>query len=222
VGSNKRDLLGHEERWIVLIRVHQRRRQAGFSLIELMIGLAIFGVLLAIGIPAFQSYSVNTKLLAGAQSLMSGLQRARAEAIRTNRAVQLVLTDGINDPNTTSLSATGQDWIVRSFNLDTASYDFVHAKAGAEGGITGSVIVSATDAAAGPLTTIEFNGLGGTTLLSVATIAFAPVNGTCATATTPSDLRCVSVIVTPGGRTQICDPTIAATATSDTRRCITT
>lgn len=202
--------------------MRQRKRQAGFSLIELMIGLAIFGVLLAVGMPAFRSYSLNAKVLASAQSLFSGLQRARGEAIRLNTPVQLILTENpaINNPNITDFSATGRNWIVRSFNRGTGIYDLVDAKSGAEGGSTGSVNVSATDAASSPLTTVEFNGLGGTTLTGVATIAFLPAEGTCATPTTPSDLRCISVIVTPGGRSQICDPTIASTATSDTRRCI--
>ncbi len=204
----------------MLIRRAPSAPAAGFSLIELMVGLAIFGALLAVGIPALRSYSVNAKVLASAQSYFSGLQRARAEAIRLNAPVQLVMTENavVVNPNITDFSSTGRNWIVRSFNRATGIYDLVDAKSGTEGGSTGSVTVSATDATPNPINLIEFNGLGGTTLTSVATIAFAPAEGACATSSVASDLRCINIVVTPGGRSQLCDP--AATAATDSRRCI--
>lgn len=221
MGPNLGDVLGDQERWLVLKNRHAARR-SGFSIIELLVGMAIFGVLLAVGIPALRSYSVNAKILASAQSLFSGIQRARAEAIRLNTPVQVILTEnaGITNANITDLSSTGRNWIVRAFNRTTGTYDLVDAKSGAEGGSTGSVTVSGTDAATNPVNTIEFNGLGGTTLTSVATFAFAPAEGACTTASTPSDIRCISIVVTPGGRAQLCDP--AATAATDSRRCIVT
>ena len=220
MGPNLCHLLDYQERRLVLNRACRPSRQSGFSLIELMVGIAIFGVLLAVGIPALRSYSVNAKVLATGQSLFSGIQRARAEAIRLNTPVQLVLTENaaITNPNITDLSSTGRNWIVRAFNRGTGTYDLVDAKSGAEGGSTGSVTISATDAATNPVNTIEFNGLGGTTLTSVVTFAFAPADGACTTASTPTEYRCINIIVTPGGRAQLCDP--AATAATDSRRCI--
>jgi type IV fimbrial biogenesis protein FimT len=198
------------------------RAMYGFNIIELMTVLVIFGVLFALAIPEFRSYTQNTRMLAAAQGFFGALQQARAEAIRLNAPVQVILTDNdvLTNPNISDTSSTGKNWMVRSFNRGTASFDLVNAKSGTEGGTTGQVEISGTDAATNPLAIVEFNGLGGTTLTSVATFAIRPAagQGTCSTSTDQNQLRCLNVVVTPGGRSQVCDP--AVTAAADARRCI--
>lgn len=194
----------------------------GFNIIELMTVLAIVGILFALAVPEFRSYTQNTRMLAAAQGLFGALQQARAEAIKLNAPVQVILTDNdaLTNPNITDTSSTGRNWMVRSFNRTTASFDLVNSKSSTEGGNTGQIVISGTDAASNPVAIIEFNGLGGTTLTSVATFAIQPAagQGTCSTQADPNQLRCLSLIVTPGGRSQICDPSV--TAVGDARRCI--
>jgi type IV fimbrial biogenesis protein FimT len=193
-------------------------RERGFSMIELMVGLAVFGVLLAVGLPSLQAYSMNNRLLTTAQSFVSGIQTARTEAIRRNTPVQFLMTDStvVTDPNNATPSSTGKNWIVFVPN-PTGVPEVVDSKA-AEGAAA-TVAVSMVDAASSAVSSITFNSFGGSSLGSVATLSVTPVDAsTCNSASSHSDIRCVNVVVTPGGRSQLCDP--AATATTDSRRCI--
>lgn len=54
------------------------RKQQGFTLIELMIVVAIIGILAAIAIPAYQDYTVRSKVSEGL-NLASGAKTAVAE-----------------------------------------------------------------------------------------------------------------------------------------------
>ena len=65
----------------------------GFSLVELVVAIAIMGVLLALGLPTINTYTRNIKLRAAAESFLAGVQLARGEAVRLNTGVELILTN---------------------------------------------------------------------------------------------------------------------------------
>jgi type IV fimbrial biogenesis protein FimT len=194
-----------------------RRASDGFSLIELMIGIALLALLLMLGLPALGTYLQNAKLRSAAESFYSGVQMARAEAVRRNAQVEIVLTN--DDPNvinrnTATLSATGKNWIIRALDPTTGLYAYIEGKSMLEG--SGQASAPSVQIDGGGIASVAFRGLGATTLASAATFAFTnPAGGDCAALNGP--MRCLSVVVSVGGQARMCDP--AVSAAGDTRKC---
>jgi len=61
-------------------------RNSGFTLIELMIVIAILAILMAIAIPTYQNFTVRTKVSEGIY-LIAGAKTAVAETFQTSGAV---------------------------------------------------------------------------------------------------------------------------------------
>ena len=73
---------------------HPEPRQAGFTLIELMIVLTIVGGLVVIALPSMGEMIANQKVKGAANELFFDLSYARSEAIKRNQTVQVVRTGG--------------------------------------------------------------------------------------------------------------------------------
>ena len=61
----------------------------GFTLIELMFGLTILAVLLALGVPSFRQLTQNNAVTAAHNDLVTSLQLGRSEALKRNRPVSI-------------------------------------------------------------------------------------------------------------------------------------
>ena len=70
-----------------------RRLQAGITLIEVLIAVAIVGLLLAFAAPSATVWIQNTQLRNSAESVLNGIQMARLEALKRNTNVSFQLTD---------------------------------------------------------------------------------------------------------------------------------
>jgi prepilin-type N-terminal cleavage/methylation domain-containing protein len=64
----------------------------GFTLVETVMVLVMAGMLLGIGLPAFQETRRRYQLDTAAHQLAGDLRRAQVEAIRSNRTIELATT----------------------------------------------------------------------------------------------------------------------------------
>ena len=72
----------------------RRRAQSGFNLTELMVTLAVAGVLMSIAIPEFASLAAGQRASARINSVASAIHTARHLAISQNRAMTLCSGQG--------------------------------------------------------------------------------------------------------------------------------
>ncbi|MGB7543504.1 MAG: GspH/FimT family pseudopilin [Burkholderiales bacterium] len=192
-----------------MLRLMPIRR--GFTMVELMVTLAVLGILILIGLPNLSEWLQNTQIRTAAESIQNGAQLARTEAVRRNTQIEFALIAG--DPNSGNANAApnaaGPNWMVRNFQSSGTytSTDFV------QGGGTYSspnVVIAATDP------TAVFNGLGQTNLAAIDTIQITnPNGGNCVAA--GGGMRCLNVVIQIGGQIRMCDP--AVTTAGDTRAC---
>ena len=189
------------------------RLARGFTMIELMVGIAVVAILFTLGLPSMGALLQNNKLGSSAKSYMQGIQLARTEAIRRNTTTEFVLTATPIGPGIATALApavAGPHWVARA--ASGASWDLIEAKSAADGsGQVGANSVQVNASAA----TIAFNGFGVPTTGAAFSIAVTnPAGGACATA--GGTMRCQQIRVRPGGQVFLCDPAVAA---SDNRAC---
>ena len=65
---------------------------SGFSLVEMMVAVAIIAILATVAVPAFQNMIVQSRLTSQANSFIDIIQAARGEAIKRNQQLLLCRT----------------------------------------------------------------------------------------------------------------------------------
>jgi len=66
-----------------------KRRSRGFTAIELLVALAVAGVLLAVGVPSFRDFMRNGRLTGAANEMLITVVTARNEAVRRQGVVSV-------------------------------------------------------------------------------------------------------------------------------------
>lgn len=196
----------------------------GVTLIELVIGLAILGVLLGLALPAFSLFLQNTQIKNAAETALSGLNLARAEAVRRNAIVRFQFVSSLSD--SCALSATALNWVVSrgdpsshcaaapaaldDMDPPTSSDPKIIQKKSAQEGTT-NITMTTTGGS-----TVVFNALGRVVGAGITEINFANATGACEVDGGP--MRCMRIMVSTGGQVKMCDPKVDPAGT-DPRRC---
>lgn len=172
----------------------------GFTLVEMMVGLAIMALLLGIGLPQFSAWISNARIRTVAESVLSGLQIARAEAVSRNAIVEFTLTGG-----------TG--WRVGCRVVTASCPETIQRRPSGESAYA-AITVNAQDEMP-----IGFDNLGMMVYPTPASGAGATsIDVDIDTAVMPAaqskDLR---ITIAVGGGVRLCDPNVADS--SDARSC---
>jgi len=191
------------------------------SLIELLIGLAIMGLLMMIGLPNMATWLQNSKIRTAGETMLAGLTLARTEAVRRNQIVRFQMVSDLTSGCV--ISTSGADWVVSLDDAtgacdaapsDVAVPRIVQKRSGSEG--TQRAVVAAATAG-----TLHFNGLGRVTspggAANMTQVAISnPVGGTCEHVD-GGNMRCLRINISVGGDARMCDP--AVTDATDPRIC---
>lgn len=176
----------------------------GFSLIELMVTIAVFAVLVMLGVPSYEQWILNSRIRNASESIQNGLRLARNEATQRNANVRFELT-----------SAAGTaDWTVctqPTAATSCSSAGAVPIQSFVASGGAGTVLIGVSTAIAQSTTYgtgltgglpdgITFNPLGRPT--AYGTTSLLRID---AYATQAGSRRLVTTI-SPGGQVRMCDP----------------
>lgn len=166
-------------------------KSLGFTLIELMIGITIFAIAMAMGVPSYQTWMQNTQIRNAAESIQNGLQRARSEAVKGNTNVFFRLD-------------TNSGWTIASGV--PAAPNVIEARSANEG----SRNVTRTVLPAGA-TIITYGSLGALVANQDAPVTLAPTEiNLDSSVLDAADSRDLRVALGVGGNVRMCDPNLTA------------
>ena len=172
-----------------------RAGQRGFTLIELMVTIAIVGLLLLLGVPTMRGVIENGRIRMAAESWQYGLTLARNEAVRRNDRIQFVT------------SADG--WVVSMMDNTV-----LHSGSGQEGAASLAIAITPNNA-----TRVTYNAFGRVLDPNPADLS-PPITEVQIESANPPGLasyRPLRVQLLAGGLSRLCDPALGST---DPRACL--
>lgn len=180
--------------------------ERGFTMIEVMVGIAIISMMLFFLIPSMGAWLQSSQIRNATESIQGALQLARAEAVRRNTPVEMVLTSVAGGGSAT-------DWVVRCVTPSATcpgvaqAQTFIQERLAGEG--SPNAIVTLNPA----MSTIVFTGNGRISPVPAGNITIDVkhvTDTTCLDTSGGGTYRCLKLVVAPGGQARMCDPSLVA------------
>jgi len=180
----------------------------GFSMIEILIALAILGMLMALVAPSTATWIQNLQLRNAADSVASGVQLARIEALKRNTLVSFQMTDATSTAWTVCVYNPVTDTCSAAAGSVLASKSASEASPSAQIGIDTSLSDPTVPLAGGAglpaqLTFDSFGRLAATAPNNVMRVDVRNPNLAAA------DERRMVIFINLGGQVRMCDPKLS-------------
>jgi type IV fimbrial biogenesis protein FimT len=202
--------------------MQRSRHAAGFTMIEAMVTLAIFAILVAIGVPTMSVWIRNNKVRSATDALQNGLRLAQAESLRRSRQVVFAFTNATPLTQVTPLplpaAAGGTSWVIYTIPSMTDNSEApIYIQSGDFSNATANVQVT------GPVA-VCFNSVGRLTSNATTVTAITGGANSCIQPTLPAAAglppaykfgisipgadRPLQVNLGLGGQVHMCDPAV--------------
>jgi type IV fimbrial biogenesis protein FimT len=162
-----------------------KHKSAGFTLIEMMIVVVILAIVSSMAYPSFREMIINSQVRNATESIVNGLQKARAEAVARNTNVSFIL-------------GAGTSWTVSVVNPAST----IETRNSSEGSAIVTLTAVAQDLVTAA-TSVTFNNFGG---IVNPTTDIARLDITAPNANKP-----LRVQILAGGTARMCDPSLSVT-----------
>jgi len=195
-----------------------RSGQRGFTLIELMVTVALFALLMAMALPALSDWIANAKVRTIANALQDGIRTAQNEAVRRSRPTVFALTNDTPGADAAA-SASGKQWAVFVVPMATDTGDAADSflQGGTVGDTSGGVTIT------GPAA-VCFNSMGRQSKIvdpgvtdatcDAPTDALVTYDVKRSTGSSSSD-RALRVTISLSGQVRMCDPAKSLSTSPD-------
>lgn len=173
------------------------KKQLGFTIIEAMVAISILGVMAAVAVPSVSSMMESFQLKTAAQSVLSGIQQARSEAVKRGYTITFRLNKDLS---------WNYGCIIANYRPNCPDVIFSNPP---EKNQYAKVNFTPNGSQY-----LVFNGYG-TLNSTYSGMSFSELE--FASKAAGSTAKTLKIMVSPAGSVRMCDPSISST--TDPRRC---